>query len=255
MAVDFIAKRLRQAVLVIVAVAIAACSSSSNSVSMADAGPDQSVGEGAAVTLDGSGSTGSGTLTYSWTQTAGTPVMLSDSTVVNPTFTAPIVAADEVLTFQLEVSDNAMNVDVDSVDITIVNDGPTADAGSDQSVGEGAVVTLNGNGSTGSGALTYAWTQTAGTPVMLSDATAVSPTFTAPSPNGVALISKRSAWVSARIRASAIKSSIRAPAMVVRVFRRMFVGKPNQIIRMLRAPEIKLVDGKMTAEVCRVPKI
>ena len=59
-----------------------------------------------------------------------------------------------------------------------------ADAGRNQEVESGAVVTLDGSRSVTfrSGAtLTYAWTQTAGTTVELSDATAQQPTFTAPS--------------------------------------------------------------------------
>ena len=67
------------------------------------------------------------------------------------------------------------------------NSAPTANAGPDQtSVASGATVTLDGLGSTDTDAgdaLTYAWTQTSGTTVTLSDndsATAVQPTFTAP---------------------------------------------------------------------------
>lgn len=67
------------------------------------------------------------------------------------------------------------------------NTAPTANAGLDQtSVVSGATVTLDGLGSTDTDAgdtLTYAWTQTSGTTVTLSDnntTTAVQPTFTAP---------------------------------------------------------------------------
>lgn len=60
---------------------------------------------------------------------------------------------------------------------------PFADAGSTQSVLQGAAVTLDGSQSfAGSGETisTYQWTQLSGTSVMLSDATAAAPTFTAP---------------------------------------------------------------------------
>ena len=55
---------------------------------------------------------------------------------------------------------------------------PVANAGSNQSVTKGAVVTLDGSASTGS-SLSYQWTQTAGAAVQLSDATAAKPTFAA----------------------------------------------------------------------------
>ncbi len=59
----------------------------------------------------------------------------------------------------------------------------SADAGPDQTTATGATVTLDGSGSfVASGATpTYAWTQTGGTSVTLSNSAAVSPTFTAPS--------------------------------------------------------------------------
>ncbi len=60
---------------------------------------------------------------------------------------------------------------------------PTADAGTDQTKTEGNLVTLDGSGSstyTGATITGYAWTQTSGTTVTLSDETAAQPTFTAP---------------------------------------------------------------------------
>jgi len=70
------------------------------------------------------------------------------------------------------------------VNVTWENEPPTADAGPDQTVDEGVIVTLDGSNSTDpdDGIASYQWTQTAGTSVTLSDATAVQPTFT--SPNG-----------------------------------------------------------------------
>jgi hypothetical protein len=62
------------------------------------------------------------------------------------------------------------------------NVAPTAAAGADQSAIEGNLVELNGSGSTDTdGSIsTFAWTQTAGPAVTLSNASSADPTFTAP---------------------------------------------------------------------------
>src|ERR1035437_7130418 len=66
---------------------------------------------------------------------------------------------------------------------------PVANAGPDQSVNSGQSVTLDGTASTPAGAaLSYAWTQTAGTTVSLSSASAPKPTFTAPSVTASAIL-------------------------------------------------------------------
>ena len=72
---------------------------------------------------------------------------------------------------------------VQSVLASGVNLAPTANAGADQFVAEGAVVSLDGSGSgdPNGDALSYQWSQTGGPAVTLSDTTAVAPSFTAPS--------------------------------------------------------------------------
>ncbi len=149
----------------------------------ADAGADQTAIEGAAVTLDGSGSTDSdgSVVSYSWVQTGGTAVTLSDATAVQPTFTAP--AAPDTLTFDLTVTDDGGDTDTASTTVTVVaQQPPVADAGPDQTVNEGSLESLDGTGSTDpDGSIVgYNWTQTGGTSVTLSDPTIASPTFTAP---------------------------------------------------------------------------
>lgn len=73
---------------------------------IADAGEDQAVFEGTLVTLDGSGSFVPGTrIAYQWTQVSGPSVALSNPTIVNPTFTAPMVSSNTDLKFSLVVTD------------------------------------------------------------------------------------------------------------------------------------------------------
>jgi uncharacterized delta-60 repeat protein len=151
---------------------------------MAAAGSDQEAAQGTIVMLDGRSSTdpdGSSSLTYAWTQTGGTAVTLSSSTDATPTFTTP--QANGPLTFSLVVTNSLDLVSIPDTVVVTVHQAPTAVAGADQIVPLGAMVTLDGSGSSDPDAelpLNYQWVQTSGSTVTLSDETAVSPTFTAP---------------------------------------------------------------------------
>jgi len=92
-----------------------------NQPPIADAGPPQTVTEGDLVTLDGSGSSDpDGTITaYSWIQTGGAPVTLSNPNISNPTFTAPTVPATDTLTFDLTVTDNDGATATASTSVTV----------------------------------------------------------------------------------------------------------------------------------------
>jgi len=73
------------------------------------------------ITLDGSGSSDpdGDPITFSWVQTSGTPVTLSDDTIALPTFTAPNITVTEDLIFELTVADGTFASSPDSVTITI----------------------------------------------------------------------------------------------------------------------------------------
>ncbi|MGZ8095862.1 MAG: PKD domain-containing protein [Methylosarcina sp.] len=161
----------------------------------AQAGEDQSVNTGALVTLNGSGSSdpdnGPSPLTYSWTQTGGNTVTLTGANTTQPSFTPGSAGA---YVFSLVVNDGLANSAADSVTVTVndpiipnvPNESPTAQAGEDQSVNTGAVVTLNGSGSSdpdnGPSPLTYSWTQTGGDTVTLTGANTAQPSFTPVAP-------------------------------------------------------------------------
>ena len=100
----------------------------SNRPPKVNAGYDQTAAEGMVVYLDGSGSSDpDGTpLSFQWVQTSGIPVQLSNANTAHPTFTAPTgLVMDEVLTFQLVVSDGQFTSIPDSVTITVLASQPT----------------------------------------------------------------------------------------------------------------------------------
>lgn len=132
----------------------------------ADAGPDREVYVGMQVVLDGTESTDSNgdPLSYSWTQTLGTPVTLAGSH--NPS--ASLVPSQPgVYAFQLVTFDGSLFSPPDEV-LVIVNNPdnsvPTADAGTDSTAKVGDTVTLNGSASFDpeGESLSYAWSQTDG---------------------------------------------------------------------------------------------
>ena len=92
-----------------------------NNPPVADAGPDQTAIDGSLVTLDGTGSSDpdGDSITYSWTQTSGTNVTLSNATIANPTFVAPSTTEEIMLSFSLVVNDGLLDSLPDSVVITV----------------------------------------------------------------------------------------------------------------------------------------
>ena len=165
---------------------------------VADAGPDQP-GNGApifpgdTVVLSGANSSDDvdslDTLTFAWSETTSTGIVLPDITVLNPTFTAPSFGvAGGAVTFELTVTDSKGQSDTDTVIVNVSSlSAPVAKAGPDQSVGQNVSVTLDGSNShtvPPGGGVSYAWNQTDGSPVTLSGADSALVTFTTPSANG-----------------------------------------------------------------------
>ena len=162
-----------------------------NQAPIANAGSDLQVNERTQVTLDGTRSSDDdGTVTgYSWTQTAGTNVDLSNAAAASPTFVAPQVTANEGLTFSLTVTDDdGAASTADTVTITVQkvmasNRDPVADAGDDLPANENTPVQLDGSDSVDPDGdpLTYSWVHAGGLAVTdLTGANTASPMFTAP---------------------------------------------------------------------------
>ncbi len=153
----------------------------------ADAGGDQDVSSGNIVTLDASNSSDldGGIARYQWSQISGNPVILSTPNSVYTEFVAPSVAPEgSSLKFSLTIADTGTLQAQDACIVNVVsqNTPPISDAGQDETVPEGGPVTLDGAGSSDpdDGVVLYLWKQISGTPVTLSDSTAIQPTFTAP---------------------------------------------------------------------------
>jgi PKD repeat protein len=167
-----------------------------NQPPIADAGPNQTVNERQTVWLNASNSTDpdDGVAAYQWVQIGEPAVELSDPDAKQPTFITPEVTAEgAALTFELTVLDYDGNKGKDRciVNVTRQNEPPQANAGKDQIVGEGDVVTLDGSYSVDidDGIASYHWTQVGVPAVTLSSKASSQPTFTAPNvgPDGVSL--------------------------------------------------------------------
>lgn len=159
-----------------------------NNAPSANAGDDQIVDVGDVVTISASGTTDADgdELAYAWSiesRPSGSEASLADAAAEATTFTADIVGEYVV---QLQVSDATETGEPDSVMITAEasNVAPVANAGQDQNVFTGEVVTLDGSVSNDADddLITYSWTLASipqDSSATLSDSEIVNPTFIA----------------------------------------------------------------------------
>jgi hypothetical protein len=151
---------------------------------VANAGQNQTVTVDATVVLNGSGSTSADSrpLTYAWSlvlRPAGSNAVLTGADSVSPTF---VVDKDGVYQVQLIVNDG-LSSGPSTITITTQTTAPVANAGPHQVVNVGAVVQLNGAGSTDANGLplTYLWSLVSippGSTATLNNPTAANPMFT-----------------------------------------------------------------------------
>jgi len=172
------------------------CSDFENHKPIARASGPGTVKEGDTISLTGDGEDeDDDILTYSWTQTGGPTVSLSDSTSDTPSLVAPIVGTDTpcidglpttILTFQLVVSDVEEDSSPSSVEVKVTrNTEPLTLTAGGQAIArsnEFVMVTSKATGGSGCGEIKYAWTQTGGATGVISSSSSSSPGFKTGSP-------------------------------------------------------------------------
>ena len=146
------------------------------------AGTDQTVNSNSVVYLDSSKSKdpdGDKIISYLWKQISGPAVIINNSNTTNPSFKSPGVSADTDLKFSLTVKDHKGSTG-NPVFVTItvkhINHIPIANAGKNQTVNPGYVVSLDGTASNDldGDPLSYSWVQVDGPSVKLDDSNTVS---------------------------------------------------------------------------------
>jgi hypothetical protein len=173
---------------------IAAGSPPCDKVAEAQIAPDvQNVSEttnGAPTNVQLNGQPSKNAVTFSWVQTDGPTVVLSNATVAKPTFDAPAVGPNgATLKFKLTVTGCTGPASIAYTTINVANvetnRPPVASATvTPNPAAEGEEVTLDGTSSNDpdGDTLTYTWEQLSGTTASLNSNSLATATFTAPNP-------------------------------------------------------------------------
>lgn len=137
--------------------------SPANKAPTANAGEDKTVDEGNSITLSGNGTDSDGSISsYSWIQTSGDSVTITDSTSSSASFEIT-TATQVVITFQLTVTDDDGATDNDTVNFTVnpltdrsVNEAPVLTSIEDKATYQDTAIEIALTASDSNGdALTY----------------------------------------------------------------------------------------------------
>jgi len=176
------------AVLAITIFAVAASSISAYGATSTNRTSEATVTEQTAVTLSGESSTDPHfqAISYQWQQLSGEPVTLSSTSDVDISFTTPAVAPGQVkdLKFSLIVTNPQGLTSITAFTLHVIhaNHPPVVTTDHELTVMEGSPMTLMATATDPDGdAMTYQWTQDAGTAVTLTNPTDLTTMFTAPS--------------------------------------------------------------------------
>ncbi|QGX41286.1 M36 family metallopeptidase [Permianibacter aggregans] len=148
---------------------------------------NQSVTEGATVSVSSTAADSDGTIASTeWKQVGGQPVTLTSTSGLTSGFTAPAVTTTDTIVLRFTATDNVGEKSDADVSITINgnNQLPTANAGTDQVVNEGATVQLRGTGTDADGTIvSYTWANNFSGTITLSPSAGPNVSFTAPTVN------------------------------------------------------------------------
>lgn len=182
-------------ILVFVVVFLSACGgggsddensppSTTNKLPVISAEGNIEVDENAVVTVSISASDPDGSISsYAWSQTSGSTVELQNTSSDSISFTAPEVTTQEVLEFEIIVTDNDGGESTSTISVTVnnVNIVPTVNAGEDITSNEQEVVTLSATAADQDGSIiSISWEQVNGPQVELENSSTLSSTFIAP---------------------------------------------------------------------------
>ena len=109
---------------------------------------------------------------YKWQQIAGSSIAITDTTSANLSFTHPLLAQNEDVTFELTITDDEGGVKSNSLTLTLQQSNQLlyANAGANQSAFEFSTVTLDATKSTSvESSFSCAWVQQSGTTVTLNN--------------------------------------------------------------------------------------